>query len=166
MKRIGLLIVLPGVLLGILIQGCFGGTTIHYVGSGLFDPGRDAYKYFRVRNRGPFFIKIPLGVDNHILDPGAEIVLERKRPALGSRFAPFSFMAYAYREYRNGRLDEFVGQQEIWPYVDGSVYVFDGRVFADDIELGECCWYLPSFGHPTKYKGTFIVPWEFNIKTK
>ena len=159
MKRsVNLLI---GLIILMSLMGCF---TTYRIRNESFTPGRDAYKHFLVKNNSPYFIKIAPGPDNYLLDPGTEIVLKRGKPVLGSRFGRFSFMAYAYREYRNGRLSEFIGQQEVWAYLDGSV--FDGRVFADNIELGESGWYLPSLGHPTKYQGTFIVPWEFNIKTK
>ncbi|OGG42846.1 hypothetical protein A3G50_02180 [Candidatus Jorgensenbacteria bacterium RIFCSPLOWO2_12_FULL_42_11] len=149
----------------VLLGGC--ATTTYIIEGGGLDPAGDAYKKVHIINPTPYYVVPDIG-QNIIMKPGAKIITEPKRPfgwfspTLGS----FSFMAYAYRKYdeKTGRLDEFVGQQQHWIYLDGRAHEYQGGIFGDEVVMG----YFPvsSFGHPDRWQGSFlgVVPWKAEFK--
>lgn len=132
------------------------------------DPGNEAYKYVLIRNESPFFVKFSIGTESIVLDPGAEVVTKKIRPLgwLSPSFGQYRLVAYAYRGYQNGYLDEFVGQIEYYIRLDGYPRVYNGRVFGDVIILS----YFPvsTFGHPDHWGGNFlgIIPWDMKFRHK
>lgn len=147
-----------------LLSGCATNTTI-VKGSGP-DPAGEAYKTVLIRNESPFYVYFSIGARSIILEPGTEIITKTVRPLgwLSPAFGNFSFIAYAYRQYNGKTLDEFVGQQQYWVYLDGYPRTYQGRVFGNVVIMQ----YFPisSFGHPDHWQGSLggIVPWKAEFK--
>ena len=158
----------------LLVLISFGCGDVYHIGTGakpldwVQEAGQESYKYILVQNQSPFFIKIALGNEFFVLDPGAEVILKRTRPlgSVGVSFGNFSFMAYAYREYKNNNLDWFVGQREEIVNLDGRVRAYDGRFFADRVQFKSSGWQSTEWGHPSKWSGSFlgIIPWNIKVK--
>lgn len=148
----------------VFLSGC---ATTTVVKQGNPDPAGDAYKCVLIKNESPFFVFAPIGTQNILLEPGSEIITKTVRP-LGwlspTTFGRFSFMAYAYRKYDGKSLDEFVGQQEYWIYLDGYPRPYQGRVFGDVVVMS----YFPvsRFGFPDQWQGRIagIIPWKAEFR--
>ena len=148
----------------VLLSGCATTTTV--VRQGNPDPAGDAYKCVLIKNESPFFVIFSIGTRNVILPPGAEIVTKAIRPLgwLSPTFGNFSFIAYAYRQYNGKTLDEFVGQNEYWVYLDGYPRTYQGRVFGDVVIMRS--FPVSSLGRPDRWQGSFlrVVPWKAEFK--
>ncbi|MEK7624202.1 MAG: hypothetical protein AAB404_00515 [Patescibacteria group bacterium] len=162
MKR--MTIVSCWLLLILILNGCATTTTV-IEGNGP-DPAGEAYKAVLIRNESPFYVYFSIGTRSIILKPGNEVIIKTIRPLgwLSPTFGSFSFIAYAYRQYDGKGLDEFVGQQEYWVYLDGRLRIYQGRGFGDVVIME----YFPvsALGHPDRWQGNFLrtVPWKAEFK--
>jgi len=145
------------------LNGC---ATTTIVRQGNPDPAGDAYKCVLIKNESPFFVYFSIGSQNIILEPGSEAITKAIRPLgwLSPSFGNFSFIAYAYRKFDGSALDEFIGQQDYWVYLDGYAHEYEGRIFGDVVIMD----YFPvsSFGHPDRWQGRIggVVPWRAEFR--
>lgn len=153
MKRIGLLIIL----LGVLFSGC------------AFPSARghghvESWRKIGLKNNSALYMKYWFNGRQHHLRPGRE----KTHPVYG--FGEFRIMISAYRETYDGVL-WFVGRKEIALRVDGTTMRRHGRDFADYKTLRGHGWYenrrtgsrrLPEYGGTIPFLGA----WKFRFKRK
>lgn len=136
-------------------------TTTTIVMQGNPDPAGDAYKHVLIRNATPFFTTFSVSMgDQVILGPGEEMIVMSKKRPFGSIFGRFSFVVHAYREYNDNKLNEFVGSNRYYIYLNGYTCIYQGRVFGDVVVMR----YFPNSPFPLSWEGNFIVPWKIEIK--